>query len=94
MFFPLSFQLSNQVRLYAKLLYVGRRKVGQELTNDKVVPNVYYHPRERDRVRRARDLMTLGESVRHVPVGVVILSFSFLLFHIKKEGSHFIKETF
>jgi hypothetical protein len=27
-------------RLYAKLLYAGRRTVGQELTNHKVVPNV------------------------------------------------------
>jgi hypothetical protein len=32
--------------------------------------------------------MNLGESVRHVPVGVVILPFSVLLFHIKKRVLH------
>ena len=47
-FFPLSSIKSNP-RLYAKLLHPGRRKVGQELTNHKVVPIFYDHPRARDR---------------------------------------------
>lgn len=87
--FSPSFQLSNQVQDFTQnSCMLDGTKLGRSWLIIRLF-QICITTQEREieftlKVRRARDLMNLGESVRHVPVGVVILPFSFLLFHIKK----------